>query len=53
MCLLTFRSVLATVCVLLPLVLTSVLCQGLMAMLGIGNGELPVIDNLSVEAGLV
>ena len=45
MCLLTFRSVLATVCVLLPLVLTSVLCQGLMAMLGIGVkvATLPVI----------
>jgi len=45
MCLVTFRSLLATLCVLLPLALTSVLCQGLMAMLGIGVkvATLPVI----------
>ncbi len=45
MCLLTFRSWRAAVCVILPLMLTSVLCQALMALLGIGVkvGTLPVI----------
>jgi predicted RND superfamily exporter protein len=36
MCLVMFRSFRAVFCVLLPLALTSVLCQGLMAQLGIG-----------------
>ncbi len=45
MCLLMFRSVKAVICILLPLALTSVLCQALMAMLGIGVkvATLPVI----------
>lgn len=45
MCLITFRSVAATACVILPLVLTSVLGNALMAFLGIGVkvATLPVI----------
>jgi predicted RND superfamily exporter protein len=45
MCLLMFRSVKAVICILLPLALTSLLCQGLMAVLGIGVkvATLPVI----------
>jgi len=45
MCLLTFRSLAATLCVILPLVLTSVLGNALMAFLGIGVkvATLPVI----------
>jgi predicted RND superfamily exporter protein len=45
MCLITFRSVAATLCVILPLVLTSVLGNALMAFLGIGVkvATLPVI----------
>lgn len=45
MCLITFRSVAATVCVILPLVLTSVLGNALMAWMGIGVkvATLPVI----------
>ena len=45
MCLLTFRSLAATACVILPLVLTSVLGNALMAYLGIGVkvATLPVI----------
>lgn len=45
MCLLTFRSVAATLCVMLPLVLTSVLGNALMAYMGIGVkvATLPVI----------
>ena len=45
MCLLTFRSWRPVVCVILPLALTSILCQALMALLGIGIkvGTLPVI----------
>jgi predicted RND superfamily exporter protein len=45
MCLLTFRSVAATLCVILPLVLTSVLGNALMAYMGIGVkvATLPVI----------
>ena len=45
MCLLTFRSVAATLCVILPLVLTSVLGNALMAFMGIGVkvATLPVI----------
>ncbi|MDO9616699.1 MAG: RND family transporter [Pseudomonas sp.] len=45
MCLLTFRSLAATLCVILPLVLTSVLGNALMAYMGIGVkvATLPVI----------
>nr|WP_298144000.1 RND family transporter [uncultured Pseudomonas sp.] len=45
MCLLTFRSLAATLCVILPLVLTSVLGNALMAFMGIGVkvATLPVI----------
>jgi len=45
MCLLTFRSIAATLCVMLPLVLTSVLGNALMASMGIGVkvATLPVI----------
>jgi len=45
MCLFTFRSFRAMVCVILPLMLTSVLCQALMAKfeIGIKVGTLPVI----------
>ena len=45
LCLLTFRSWRTLVCILAPLALTSVLCQALMAWLGIGVkvATLPVI----------
>jgi predicted RND superfamily exporter protein len=45
MCLVTFRSFAATLCVMLPLVLTSVLGNALMAFMGIGVkvATLPVI----------
>lgn len=45
MVLLTFRSFKAVICILLPLALTSLLCQALMAVLGIGVkvATLPVI----------
>lgn len=45
MCLLTFRSLAATLCVVLPLVLTSILGNALMAFMGIGVkvATLPVI----------
>ncbi|AGI25180.1 efflux RND transporter permease subunit [Pseudomonas sp. MT3] len=45
MCLITFRSFAATLCIVLPLILTSVLGNALMAMLGIGVkvATLPVI----------
>jgi len=45
LCLLSFRSVTATICIILPLTLTSVLCQALMTYLGIGIkvATLPVI----------
>ncbi|MCP1624586.1 efflux RND transporter permease subunit [Pseudomonas nitroreducens] len=45
MCLITFRSVAATLCIVLPLILTSVLGNALMATLGIGVkvATLPVI----------
>ena len=45
LCLVTFRSMLAVVCVVLPLVLTSILCEALMVWLGIGVkvATLPVI----------
>ncbi len=44
-CLITFRSWRATLCAVLPLMLTSVLCQALMVWLGIGIkvATLPVI----------
>jgi predicted RND superfamily exporter protein len=45
LCLLTFRSVKTVICIIAPLALTSVLCQALMAYLGIGVkvATLPVI----------
>ncbi len=45
MCLITFRSVTATACIIIPLVLTSVLGNALMAYMGIGVkvATLPVI----------
>lgn len=45
LCLLTFRSVKTLICIIAPLALTSVLCQALMANLGIGVkvATLPVI----------
>ena len=45
LCLLTFRSWRAVICVIIPLILTSLLCEALMATLGIGIkvNTLPVI----------
>ncbi|MCL6414613.1 MMPL family transporter [Aestuariirhabdus sp. Z084] len=45
LCLITFRSIRAVLCIIIPLGLTSVLCQALMAYLGIGIkvATLPVI----------
>ncbi|RTE66637.1 RND family transporter [Amphritea opalescens] len=45
LCLLTFRSVKTLICIIAPLALTSILCQALMASLGIGVkvATLPVI----------
>ena len=45
LCLLTFRSIRTVICIIAPLALTSVLCQALMAQLGIGVkvATLPVI----------
>jgi predicted RND superfamily exporter protein len=45
LCLITFRSVRAVLCIILPLALTSVLAQALMAFMGIGVkvATLPVI----------
>ena len=45
LCLISFRSWRATLCIILPLALVSVLCKALMAMLGIGLkvSTLPVI----------
>ncbi|RRJ84857.1 efflux RND transporter permease subunit [Aestuariirhabdus litorea] len=45
LCLITFRSIRAVICIIIPLGLTSVLCQALMAYLGIGVkvATLPVI----------
>jgi predicted RND superfamily exporter protein len=53
MCLLTFRSVAATMCIILPLALVSLLNNALMAMLGIGLkiSTLPVIA-LGVGVGV-
>lgn len=45
LCLLTFRSIRTVICIIAPLALTSILCQALMAQLGIGVkvATLPVI----------
>ncbi|CAD5109784.1 efflux RND transporter permease subunit [Zestomonas carbonaria] len=45
MCLITFRSLAATICIVIPLILTSILGNALMAFLGIGVkvATLPVI----------
>ncbi|AYC33493.1 RND family transporter [Pseudomonas cavernae] len=45
MCMITFRSLAATICIVLPLILTSILGNALMAFLGIGVkvATLPVI----------
>jgi hypothetical protein len=53
LCLLTFRSLRLTLCVLLPLALVTVLCNALMAMLGIGLkvNTLPVVA-LGVGVGV-
>ncbi|GAA6130255.1 efflux RND transporter permease subunit [Halopseudomonas sabulinigri] len=53
MCLMTFRSLPATICIVLPLVLTSVMGNALMAFLGIGMkvATLPVIA-LGVGVGV-
>jgi predicted RND superfamily exporter protein len=57
LCLLTFRSFSATACIIVPLMLTSVMGQGLMALLGIGVkvATLPVIAlgvGIGVEYGI-
>jgi predicted RND superfamily exporter protein len=53
LCLITFRSFPITLCVILPLALVTVLCNGLMAMLGIGVkvNTLPVVA-LGVGVGV-
>ena len=53
LCWLTFRSVAATLCIILPLALVSLLCNALMAILGIGVkvATLPVIA-LGVGVGV-
>ncbi len=53
MCWATFRSLRATLCILIPLALVSVLCEALMPMLGIGLkvSTLPVIA-LGVGVGV-
>jgi predicted RND superfamily exporter protein len=53
LCLLTFRSLRLTLCVLLPLALVTVLCNALMAILGIGVkvNTLPVVA-LGVGVGV-
>lgn len=53
MCLVTFRSIRAALCIVLPLALVSVLCNALMAVLGIGLkvSTLPVIA-LGVGVGV-
>lgn len=45
LCLITFRSIRAVICIIVPLALTSILCQALMTILGIGVkvATLPVI----------
>lgn len=53
LCFLTFRSIKTVVCIVLPLALTSLLCQALMAQFGIGVkvATLPVIA-LGVGIGI-
>jgi predicted RND superfamily exporter protein len=53
LCLLTFRSVKATLCVLVPLTLVSIFCNALMAAMGIGLkvATLPVVA-LGVGVGV-
>ena len=53
MCLATFRSLRATLCILIPLAIVSILCEALMPMLGIGMkvSTLPVIA-LGVGVGV-
>jgi len=53
LCLLTFRSLRLTLCVIIPLALVTVLCNALMAMLGIGLkvNTLPVVA-LGVGVGV-
>ncbi len=53
MCMVTFRSFRATLCILVPLALVSVLCEALMPLLGIGLkvSTLPVIA-LGVGVGV-
>ena len=53
MCMITFRSLRATLCILIPLALVSILCEALMPMLGIGLkvSTLPVIA-LGVGVGV-
>jgi predicted RND superfamily exporter protein len=53
LCMLTFRSLKLTLCVILPLALVTVLCNALMAMLGIGVkvNTLPVVA-LGVGVGV-
>ena len=53
LCLLTFRSVTAVICIIVPLTLVSIFCNALMAMLGIGLkvATLPVIA-LGVGVGV-
>ena len=53
MCMVTFRSLRATLCILIPLALVSVLCEALMPILGIGLkvSTLPVIA-LGVGVGV-
>ncbi|HZZ94880.1 MAG TPA: efflux RND transporter permease subunit [Usitatibacter sp.] len=53
MCMVTFRSLRATLCILIPLVLVSVLCEALMPTLGIGLkiSTLPVVA-LGVGVGV-
>ncbi len=53
MCLVTFRSLRATLCILIPLAIVSILCEALMPLLGIGLkvSTLPVIA-LGVGVGV-
>jgi len=53
MCMITFQSLRATLCILIPLAIVSVLCEALMPMLGIGLkvSTLPVIA-LGVGVGV-
>lgn len=53
LCLLTFRSLKATLCILVPLALVSIFCNALMAVLGIGLkvATLPVVA-LGVGVGV-